>query len=119
MKWKKYTVNTLTGAVDIISAEFADLGIEGIEIEDHVPLSDSDTKGMFIDILPELPPDDGSARVSFYLDEDADCAGMLEKVRACLQEISGYADIGTGTIEEGETEDKERHNTGKLNFPPL
>ena len=119
MKWKKYTVNTLTGVVDIISAEFADLGIEGIEIEDHVPLSDSDTKGMFIDILPELPPDDGSARVSFYLDEDADCAGMLEKVRACLQEISGYADIGPGTIEEGETEDKDWINNWKQYFHPF
>ena len=119
MKWKKYTVNTLTGAVDIISAEFADLGIEGIEIEDHVPLSDSDTKGMFIDILPELPPDDGSARVSFYLDEDADCAEMLEKVRACLQEISGYADIGPGTIEEGETEDKDWINNWKQYFHPF
>ena len=34
---------------------------------------------MFIDILPELPPDEGIAKVSFYLDDDADVPGMLEK----------------------------------------
>ena len=52
MKWKKYTLETTTEAVDLISASFAELGIEGIEIEDNVPLTEGETKGMFIDILP-------------------------------------------------------------------
>ena len=65
MKWKKYTLETTTDAVDMISATLAELGIEGVEVEDNVPLTESETKGMFIDILPELPPDDGTARVSF------------------------------------------------------
>ena len=60
MKWTKFTLKTTTEAVDLISSMLDEIGIEGIEIEDNVPLSDADTKGMFIDILPELPPDDGA-----------------------------------------------------------
>ena len=52
MKWKKYTINTTTEAEDIISSMLSDLGIEGVQIEDNVPLSEDDTKGMFIDVLP-------------------------------------------------------------------
>ena len=58
MKWKKFTLTTTTEAVDLVSSMFDDIGIEGIEIEDNVPLTDKETKGMFIDILPELPPDE-------------------------------------------------------------
>ena len=65
MKWKKFTLTTTTQAVDLISNLFDEIGIEGIEIEDNIPLTEYETKGMFIDILPELPPDDGVARVSF------------------------------------------------------
>ena len=68
MKWKKYTIDTTTAAIDFISEMLDEKGVEGIEIVDNVPLTESETKGMFIDILPELPPDDGSAKVSFYLD---------------------------------------------------
>ena len=60
MKWKKFTLKTTTEAVDYISSLFDEIGIQGIEIEDNVPLTESETKGMFIDILPELPPDDGA-----------------------------------------------------------
>ena len=76
MKWKKFTLTTTTEAVDLISyACWMRLGIEGIEIEDNVPLTEKETKGMFIDILPELPPDEGVAKVSFYLDEDDEYPG--------------------------------------------
>lgn len=69
MKWKKYTIFTTTEAEDLISAMLDELGVEGVQIEDNVPLGSEDTKGMFIDILPELPPDDGTSRVSFFLRE--------------------------------------------------
>ena len=62
MKWKKYTMDTRTDAVDLLSASLDEIGIEGIQIEDNVPLTEEETKGMFIDILPELPPDDGTAK---------------------------------------------------------
>ena len=69
MKWKKFTLTTTTEAVDLISYTLDELGIEGIEIEDNIPLTEKETKGMFIDILPELPPDDGTAKVSFYVED--------------------------------------------------
>ena len=72
MKWKKFTINTTTEAEDIVSAMLDELGVEGVLIEDNVPLSESDTKGMFIDVLPELPPDDGSSRVSFFIRLEGD-----------------------------------------------
>ena len=56
MKWKKYTIETTTEAIDLVSDMLSELGIQGIEIEDNVPLTENETKGMFIDILPELPP---------------------------------------------------------------
>ena len=87
MKWKKFTLTTTTDAVDLISSMLDDLGIEGIEIEDNVPLTEKETKGMFIDILPELPPDEGVAKVSFYLDADADTAETLKMVEEGLDEL--------------------------------
>lgn len=119
MKWKKYTLETTTEAVDLVSAAFDELGIEGIEIEDNIPLSESDTKGMFIDILPELPPDDGTARVSFYLDADSDNAEMLEKVHEALEELKLFTNIGSGVITESETEDKDWINNWKEFFHPF
>ncbi len=119
MKWKKYTIDTITGAVDLISAMLDEQGIEGIEIEDLVPLTESETKGMFIDILPELPPDDGKARVSFYLEEEADADGILSAVKAGLEELKAYADLGDGTITCSETEDKDWVNNWKQYFHPF
>ena len=87
MKWKKFTLTTTTEAVDLVSSMFDDIGIEGIEIEDNIPLTEKETKGMFIDILPELPPDEGIAKVSFYLDDDADVAEMLKKTSRRVQYI--------------------------------
>lgn len=77
MKWKKYTINTTTQAEDIISAMLDELGVEGVLIEDNQPLSEEDTKGMFIDVLPELPPDDGRSRISFFLREAGASDGEL------------------------------------------
>ena len=77
MKWKKFTLETTTEAVDYLGSLFDDIGIQGMEIEDNVPLTEKETKGMFIDILPELPPDDGSAKVSFYLDDDDNAEEIL------------------------------------------
>ncbi|MFZ2638611.1 MAG: 50S ribosomal protein L11 methyltransferase, partial [Agathobacter rectalis] len=56
MKWKKYTIETTTAAEDFMSSMLMELGIEGIEIEDNIPLTKEDQADMFIDFLPELPP---------------------------------------------------------------
>ena len=119
MKWKKFTLTTTTEAVDLISCAFDEIGIEGIEIEDNIPLTEKETKGMFIDILPELPPDEGIAKVSFYLDDDADVPGMLEKVNEALEELKMFTDLGACTIEASETEDKDWINNWKHYFKPF
>ena len=119
MKWKKFTLNTTTEAVDLVSSMLDEIGIEGIEIEDHVPLSDADTKGMFIDILPELPPDDGTAKVSFYLEDLNDLERILREIEEGLDDLSQFVDVGDRTITASETEDKDWINNWKEFFKPF
>ena len=116
MKWKKYTLTTTTEAVDLISSMLDEIGIEGIEIEDNVPLTEQETKGMFIDILPELPPDEGVARVSFYLEDASREAEILKQVREGVEELRAFVDPGAGTVEISETEDKDWINNWKKYF---
>lgn len=119
MKWKKLTIETTTQAVDFISGMLAELGIEGIEIEDNVPLSEEDKKKMFIDILPELPEDDGTAHISCYLELDQDLEDITARIQAGLEEIRAFANVGTGRISFGETEDKDWMNNWKEFFKPF
>ena len=116
MKWKKFTLTTTTEAVDLVSSMLDDVGIEGIEVEDNVPLTEKETKGMFIDILPELPPDEGVAKVSFYLDDDDQVEEMLRRVNEGLDELAAYTELGQRTIEASETEDKDWINNWKQYF---
>ena len=116
MKWTKFTLHTTTQAVDLISSMLDEIGIEGIEIEDNVPLSEADTKGMFIDILPE---DDGTARVSFYLEDPAAVEDTLRKVEEGLDDLSLFVDLGERTITCSETEDKDWINNWKQYFKPF
>ncbi len=117
MKWNKYTLKTRTEAEDLISSMMQDAGIEGIEIEDKVPLTQREKEQMFVDILPEGPADDGVAYISFYLEPDTDQEEMLDKVREGLKEIAGWGvDIGEATIQASETEDKDWINNWKEFF---
>ena len=107
MKWNKYTLTTTTEAEDLISSMMMDVGIEGIEIEDKIPLSEKDKSQMFVDILPEGPADDGVAKISFYLEPDQDNVEMLAAVQRGLDEIRSWGvDVGAATIEASQTEDK-------------
>jgi len=119
MKWTKFTLQTTTAAVDLISSMLDEIGIEGIEIEDNVPLSEADTKGMFIDILPELPPDDGTAKVSFYLEDLGEMERILREVEEGLEDLSQFVDVGARTITVSETEDKDWINNWKQYFKPF
>lgn len=116
MKWNKYTILTTTAAEDVISAMLGELGIEGVEIENHVPLTEQETGGMFIDFPLELPPDDGTSKVSFYLDAGQDDTKLLEQVYAALEEEKQYLDIGLGTITKKQTEDVDWMNNWKQFF---
>lgn len=119
MKWSKFTIETTVAAEDIISELLGEMGIEGIEIQDNVPLSEEETKGMFIDILPELPPDDGSAKVSFYLDEEFDVPKTLAAVKEMLAQLQQKMDAGSCEITASETEDKDWINNWKQYFKPF
>ena len=90
MKWNKYSIKTTTEAVDLISCMLSEYGIEGIEIEDNVQLTQEEAKTMFVDFIPELPPDDGTARVNFYVDSDEDDNTILDKVKEGLEELRTY-----------------------------
>ena len=116
MKWNRFTIKTKTEAEDVIISALADVGVEGVEIQDKQPLTETDTEQMFVDIMPEGPADDGIAYLNFYLEEDTETAPVLEKVRAVLEEVRGYMDIGEGTITESQTEDKDWINNWKEYF---
>ena len=44
MIWNKFRLTTTTEAVDLVSGLLAELGIDGIEVEDNVQLSEEDKK---------------------------------------------------------------------------
>ncbi len=116
MKWNRYTIETTTAAEDLISSALADLGIEGVEIENNVPLTEADTAKMFIDILPDIPEDDGTSRVSFYLEYGEDHGDILSQVMEAIEELRAFADVGSGEITESETEDVDWMNNWKEYF---
>ena len=116
MKFNKYTIKTTTEAEDIVSSTLMDLGIEGVEIEDKLPLSDQDKAAMFVDILPQAEADDGIAYLSFYLDADEDNGPMLESVRAELDDLKSFMDVGDCTIIATELQDTDYLNNWKQYF---
>lgn len=117
MKWNKYTIETTTAAEDYMSAMLADLGIEGVEIEDNIPLSKEDQADMFIDFLPELPPDDGVSHVSFYLEDNGeDYTDLLRQVKLALEDLRKIVDVGSGVITSDQTEDLDWINNWKQFF---
>ena len=117
MKWKKYTIETTTAAEDFMSTMLMELGIEGIEIEDNIPLTKEDQASMFIDFLPELPPDEGKSFVSFYIEDDGeDQTEILVKVKQGLEELREMVEVGSGVISSSETEDLDWINNWKNYF---
>lgn len=116
MKWNRFTIKTKTEAEDMIICTLAEIGVEGAEIQDHQPLTEEDKAQMFVDIMPDGPEDDGIAYLNFYLEEDADKESILRDVRNALEELRTFMDIGEGTIEESQTEDKDWINNWKEFF---
>ncbi len=127
MKWKKFKIETITEAEDIIISTLYDIGLEGAQIEDKVPLTESEKEQMFVDILPDGPADDGIAYLSFFVeeaesgkvifnDEETDTDVILERVREELEELRGFMDIGKGSVTVDETEDIDWINNWKQYF---
>lgn len=116
MKWNKFRIKTTTEAEDIVCSSLMDLGIQGVEVEDKIPLTQREKEQMFVDILPEIDVDDGVAYISFYLEEDEDKEKMLQAVREELKEIGTYVNVGSMEIEESQTEDVDWVNNWKQYF---
>ena len=127
MKWTKFRIKTITDAEDIIISTLYDIGLEGAQIEDKIPLTAWEKEQMFVDILPDGPEDDGIAYLSFFVeekedgslivnDEVTDAASILEKVKEELEELRNFMDIGEGTIVVDETEDIDWINNWKQYF---
>ncbi len=116
MKWNQFRLTTTTGAEDIVSSMLMDLGIQGVQIEDRVPLTEEDKEQMFVDILPDILEDDGKAYLTFYLEEEEDKGTILMRIRKELEEMKSFLDVGECTIEESQTEDVDWVNNWKQYF---
>ena len=91
MKWIRFTLDTHTDAVDMLSYMLDEIGVEGIEIEDHLPLSEEDKKKMFVDILPDPEDNDGTAKVHFYMEpENCDPEKVMIQVQNIFQEMEPF-----------------------------
>ncbi len=119
MKWTKLTLETTTEALDYLGAISIDLGLEGFEIEDNVPLTEEEKKSMFIDILPELPPDEGKAKVNFYVDTDVDVEDLELRLKAEAAEYAELCDFGSMKLTVSETDDQDWINNWKRYFKPF
>ena len=127
MKWMKFRIKTITDAEDIIISTLYDIGLEGAKIEDKVPLTAAEKEQMFVDILPDGPEDDGIAYLSFFVEEKDDGSlevngekttveEVLSKVKAELEELRFFMEIGEGSVSVDETEDIDWINNWKQYF---
>ena len=118
MKWTRIRIKTITDAEDIIISELYDLGLEGAQIEDKIPLSPLEKEQMFVDIPPQAEADDGIAYLNFFVEEDSDIDidEMLENVKTALEDMRQWCDIGEGSITVDETEDLDWINNWKQYF---
>lgn len=127
MKWMKFKIKTITEAEDIIISTLYDIGLEGAQIEDKIPLTSAEKEQMFVDILPDGPEDDGIAYLSFFVEEKEDgslevngekttAEEILASVKAELEDLQSFMDIGEGTVTIDETEDIDWINNWKQYF---
>ena len=116
MKWNKFTIKTVSEAEDIIISSLMELGIEGAEIEDNVPLTEYEKSQMFVDILPENPNASHDAYVSFYIEDGQETEALLESVKAELASLAEFMEVGECTITESQTEDADWQNKWKEFF---
>lgn len=127
MKWMKFRIKTVVEAEDIIISELYDRGLEGAQIEDKVPLSPLEKEQMFVDILPESEADDGTAFLSFFVEEkengkldlcgeETDKESVLLRIEEALSEVRLFMEIGEGTVTVSETEDIDWINNWKQYF---
>lgn len=136
MKWMKFKIKTITDAEDIIISSLYDIGLEGAQIEDKVPLTAWEKEQMFVDILPDTPEDDGIAYLSFFVEErekselpegssyqgiilngeETTAEAVCERVKEELESLKSFMDIGEGTVTIEETQNIDWINNWKQYF---
>lgn len=127
MKWTKFRIKTITEAEDIIISALYDIGLEGAQIEDKVPLTAWEKEQMFVDIPPVTGEDDGIAYLSFFVEENEDGSltlngertdtdAVLGQVKKELEDLRMFMDIGEGAVTVDETEDIDWINNWKEYF---
>ena len=127
MKWVKFRIKTITDAEDIIISTLYDIGLEGAQIEDKIPLTPLEKEQMFVDILPDGPADDGIAYLSFFVEkkedgsleiqgEPTDTETVLANIQTELDELKEFCEIGEGSVTVDETEDIDWINNWKQYF---
>lgn len=128
MKWARFRIQTVTDAEDIIISTLYDIGLEGAQIEDKIPLTPLEKEQMFVDILPQTQEDDGIAFLSFFVeeteegmlkvgDEERTKESVLEDIRRELEDLKSFQlEIGEGTVTVDETEDIDWINNWKQYF---
>ena len=127
MKWVKFRIKTITDAEDIIISTLYDIGLEGAQIEDKIPLTPLEKEQMFVDILPDGPADDGIAYLSFFVEkkddgsleiqgEPTDTDTVLANIKKELDELKEFCEIGEGSVTVDETEDIDWINNWKQYF---
>ena len=123
----RFRIRTITEAEDIIISTLYEIGLEGAQIEDRIPLTPLEKEQMFVDILPEGPEDDGLAWLSFFVEkkddglvavcgEDRTVDSVLARIREELEQIRAYCEIGEGSVTVDETEDIDWINNWKQYF---
>ncbi|MBQ2643154.1 MAG: 50S ribosomal protein L11 methyltransferase [Eubacterium sp.] len=116
MRWNKFKIKTTTQATDYVCGLLAAFDITSVEIEDNIQLSEEDSKKQYVDILADLPEDDGTAYVIFYTDDDVDIKDLLEKIEKSMNEARDFLDVGEATIEQSTTEEEDWINNWKEHF---
>ena len=118
MKWYKFRIKTVTETEDILISNLYDIGLEGAQIEDKIPLTPLEKEQMFVDILPDMPENDDVAYISCFVEDDGnvDVEEIKKNIGEVLSETAQYAEIGEGTVEVSETEDIDWINNWKQFF---
>lgn len=120
MGWNKITIDTLTSAEDMISYELTELGASGVEVEDHVSLTEEEMKVMYVDLLPDdIAPDDGTAKIHCYFDEQENLEAITLKIQEMLHRLCEFMDVGPGTISFDKTKEEDWVNNWKKFFKPI
>ncbi|MCM1083073.1 MAG: 50S ribosomal protein L11 methyltransferase [Clostridium sp.] len=131
MMWTKISIDTSCEAVDLLSAFLDEKGVEGIMIEDNVPLTDEDKKAMYVDIPLVTGEDDGTAKVSCFvpmeqkgsvsdmenISLDIEC--LKADIAAELIRLKEFIPVGSMNIETSITEDTDWMNNWKRFFKPF